>query len=70
MKRLILLLSPVLFLGILFAAENNEIVDQVNDLEEQITQLDESNLQFQTFSSCEAMNEVLEEFIKDHFDTR
>lgn len=70
MKRLILFLSPLLLCGILFATENNEIVQQVNDLEEQTIQLNEDQLNFQTFSSCEEMSITLEKFIKDHFDTR
>jgi hypothetical protein len=53
------------------AAQDNELVDALEELEQQkqeqnLTEL-QQNISFETFSSCEDMTTTLEDFIKDNF---
>ncbi len=72
MKYVFLLtLSCLAFFGLTFATDDNQIIDALADLEDEmpanIQELNES-FNLTTFSSCEDMTNVLENYIKENFD--
>ncbi len=51
-----------------FATENTELIDELQKMQNNWVQL--SDLEFQTFSSCEDMSQTLTDFVKENFNQR
>ena len=66
------MLTMLVLAGNVFAAEENndliDAIDQINKEDQQKAQEKwEENLSFETFSSCEDLTTVMEDFIKENF---
>lgn len=51
-----------------FATENTELIDEVQKMNNESLQL--TDLEFQTFASCDDMSQTLTDFVKENFDQR
>jgi hypothetical protein len=49
-----------------FAAENTELIDELQKINN--TSLQSNDLEFQTFASCDDMSQTLTDFVKENFD--
>ncbi len=52
----------------MYATENTELIDEVEKISNESLQL--TDLEFQTFSSCDDMSQTLTDFVKENFDQR
>lgn len=71
-KYISILLMSMFLITNVFATSNDELIDALEDLErdeqaDELVNLD-MDMAFDTFSSCEDMTDVLEDFIKEHFN--
>jgi hypothetical protein len=50
------------------ATENTELIEEVQKIDNEELQL--TDLEFQTFTSCDDMSQTLTDFVKENFDHR